>query len=50
MMRILLDTNVVLDVLLERQPFVNEARRVWSASDEGLFEAGISSFSLPTIH
>ena len=49
-MRILLDTNVVLDVLLERPPFVDEARRIWAASDEGLFEACISSFSIPTIH
>ena len=25
-MRILVDTNIVLDVLLEREPFVSEAR------------------------
>jgi predicted nucleic acid-binding protein len=50
MMRILLDTNVVLDVLLERQPFVDEARRIWSASDEGLFDACVAAFSIPTVH
>ena len=50
MMRVLLDANVVLDVLLERQPFVNDARQVWLASDEGRFDACIASFTLPTIH
>lgn len=49
-MRILLDANVVLDVLLEREPFVDDARRVWEAADEGAFEACIATFTLPTIH
>ena len=35
MMRILLDTNVVLDVLLRRQPWVVEASAIWQANDEG---------------
>jgi predicted nucleic acid-binding protein len=48
--RVLLDTNVVLDVLLDRQPFVDEARRLWEASDEGLFDACIASFTIPTIY
>jgi predicted nucleic acid-binding protein len=50
MNRILLDTNVVLDVLLNRQPFVDEARQIWDASDRGLFDACIASFTIPTIH
>ena len=49
-MRILLDTNVVLDVLLSRQPFVREAKRIWEASDQGVFEACVAGFTLPTIH
>ena len=49
-MRILLDTNVVLDVLLDRQPFAAESREIWTASDQGLFDAYIASFSIPTIH
>lgn len=49
-MRILLDTNVVLDVLLDRQPFVVESREIWEASDQGLFDAHISSFAIPTIY
>ena len=37
MMRILVDTNIVLDVLLDRQPFVEESRRLWEASDAPQF-------------
>jgi len=49
-MRVLLDTNVVLDVLLDRHPFVTEARQIWAAADKGLFDACIATFSVPTIH
>jgi predicted nucleic acid-binding protein len=49
-MRILLDTNVVLDVLLEREPFFDDSSRVWQASDRGLFDACIASFSIPAIY
>ena len=35
MMRILLDTNVVLDVLLNREPWVAEASAIWKANDDG---------------
>ena len=34
-MHILFDTNVVLDVLLKREPWVTEAIAVWQANDEG---------------
>lgn len=50
MRRFLLDTNVVLDALLNRQPFAAEAHQLWRASDEGRFEASIASFSIPTIY
>ena len=50
MIRVLLDTNVVLDVLLDRAPFVDESRQVWEAADEGLFDGCIASFTIPTIH
>jgi predicted nucleic acid-binding protein len=35
MMRVLFDTNVVLDVLLQREPWVSEASALWQADDEG---------------
>ena len=50
MMRALLDVNVVLDVLLDRQPFVEQSRRIWQASDEGSFDACVAAFSIPTIY
>ena len=34
-MHILFDINVVLDVLLNRKPWVTEAAAVWRAKDEG---------------
>jgi len=34
-MRVLLDTNVLLDVLLRRDSWVTESSAVWQANDEG---------------
>lgn len=34
-MRLLFDTNVILDVLLNRPPWVTDASGVWKACDEG---------------
>ncbi len=34
-MHILFDVNVVLDVLLDRKPWVTEAAAAWRANDEG---------------
>ena len=34
-MRVLFDTNILLDVLLNRDPWVNQASAIWRASDEG---------------
>lgn len=50
MKRILLDTNIVLDILLARVPFDAEAARIWRASDAGVFDGYIASFTIPTIH
>ena len=35
-MRVFLDANVLLDVLLSRQPFVNDSERVLSFADSGI--------------
>lgn len=32
-MNVLLDTNVVLDVLLDREPWVQEAQQIWQACE-----------------
>jgi predicted nucleic acid-binding protein len=34
-MKVLIDTNIVLDVLLDRTPFVVDASAVWDACDDG---------------
>ena len=34
-MRVLIDTNVVLDVLLNREPWIADARALWQANEEG---------------
>jgi predicted nucleic acid-binding protein len=41
-MRVLLDTDVVLDVLADRQPFAIEAAVLWLAHEQGRLEAYIS--------
>jgi len=41
-MRVLLDTNVVLDFLLDRPPFAEAAAYLWQANEEGRIEAHIS--------
>jgi predicted nucleic acid-binding protein len=41
-MRALLDTDVVLDLILVRTPFVTEAAALWVANEEGRFTAAIS--------
>ena len=42
MIRVLLDTDVVLDILANRQPFVVEASVLWLAHEQGRLEACIS--------
>jgi predicted nucleic acid-binding protein len=48
-MKVLLDTNVLLDVLLVRQPWFVEAAQVWDAHLKGEITAGIAAFTVPTI-
>ncbi len=45
-MRILLDTNVVLDLILERQPFVAEATTLWELHQQNKLDAYISPITL----
>jgi predicted nucleic acid-binding protein len=44
-MRVLLDTNVILDFLLDREPFSEAAAAVWQASEDGLIEAYVSAIT-----
>lgn len=49
MTRIFLDTNVLLDVLLKREPFFLAAQEIWSETIKGALEAGISVLSIHNI-
>jgi predicted nucleic acid-binding protein len=48
-MRVLLDINVVLDVLLDRRPWVAGAMELWQACDDDRATGYLSAISLPTI-
>jgi predicted nucleic acid-binding protein len=49
-MKALLDINIVLDVFLNRQPFVNEAALIWQANANRQIEVFVSAVTLPTIY
>ena len=49
-MRVLFDTNVVLDVLLAREPHVGVAARLLSLVDEGRLAGVLSATTVTTIH
>lgn len=48
--RIFLDTNVILDFLLEREPFYFDALRLWAACEEGLVEGYVSALTVNNVH
>lgn len=43
LMRVLIDTNVLLDVLLQRQPWATDSDAVWQANDQGYLAGFISA-------
>ena len=49
-MKILLDTNVVLDLLLAREPFVEAAREIFVLAESRELEACLCATSLTTLH
>jgi predicted nucleic acid-binding protein len=50
MKRILLDTNVVLDVLLDRQPFVDASAAVWNAVETRAAAGFLPAHAVTTVH
>ncbi len=50
MIRLLLDVNVVLDVLLDRKPFADASSAVWSAIERGDAEGLLSAHAVTTLH
>lgn len=50
MRRILFDTNVILDVLLDRQPFAEASAAAWLAVESGIAEGMLAAHAVTTIH
>lgn len=48
-MRVMIDTNVILDVLCNRQGFVEEASKVFKFCEVNKIEGHISAISVPNI-
>ncbi|WP_223807710.1 type II toxin-antitoxin system VapC family toxin [Pseudanabaena sp. UWO311] len=49
-MRVLIDTNVVLDFLQEREPFVKDAARLFARIDAGEIEGFIAATKITNIY
>jgi predicted nucleic acid-binding protein len=44
-LKVLIDTNVLLDVLAERKPFYPDSARVWSLAESGRIDAYVAAIS-----
>lgn len=49
-MRLLLDTNVLLDVLAAREPFCRAAARIWSLAEHDQVDAFVSAISFNNVY
>jgi len=50
MKRILFDTNIILDVLLDRKPWAETSAAVWSLVESGACEGLLAAHAVTTIH
>jgi len=50
MKKIFLDTNILLDVLLQRDSFMQNSARVWAECESGKVKGFISAISLNNMH
>lgn len=49
-MKVLIDTNVLLDVLTQREPFYKDSAVIWSLAEEKIIEGYISAISVNNIY
>lgn len=49
-MKVLYDTNILLDVFLERKPFVDASSRITGYAEQGVLEGWICATTVTTIH
>lgn len=50
MQRVFLDLNVLLDVLAEREPFLEPAQGIWSAAESGRLHGIVAGDSFSTLY
>jgi predicted nucleic acid-binding protein len=50
MKQLRVDTNVALDVLLDRQPHAEKSLGIWAAIETGLAEGYLAAHAITTIH
>jgi predicted nucleic acid-binding protein len=48
-MKVLLDTSVLLDLLLNRSPWAADMAAVWNAHRRGQIDAFLAAFAVPTV-
>jgi predicted nucleic acid-binding protein len=48
--KLLVDLNVILDVLLDREPHVAEAARLWASIERGEARGLVSAHAVTTLH
>ena len=48
--RIFVDTNILLDVLLEREGFYYDAPKIWASAEVGTIDAYIAAISVNNVH
>ena len=48
--RIFVDTNILLDVLLEREGYYYDALKIWANAENGNVEACVAAISLNNVH
>ncbi len=49
-MRALIDTNVILDVLLRRDPHYSHSAEIWALVEQGLAQGSIAAHAVTTVH
>lgn len=49
-MKVLVDANVCLDVLLGRSPFGESSAKIWSLAEEGRLEGLVPAHAVTTVH
>ena len=49
MIRALVDTNIILDVLLARQPWIEDSAALWQAHEDGRLNAAIAATILTNV-